>query len=457
MLATKPMNQPLTQARILRFYLPLVFNSILMTIEIPVVTAGISRLPDAEVHLAGLGIIVALSFTLTNLGVPLTHTGNALGRSLQAFKLLRWFSLGVCGAMALISGLIYFTPLYAAVVQGLLGVPEFVATSARPGVQMMLIASFAIAWRRFYHGVLIRHGYTSVVGWVTMIRAATLLSITFAGVSLGRLTGMELAGLALAGSAAVECAVVNVVAEVILRRPRAIRWESDRVFSLTYGATLRFFLPLALVLVLSNSARPIITASMTRLPEPVLSLAAFPVAYGVFNVVFSPLWVLTQLVIALVKDAQSYQVVVAFVRRACVIGWLLLLGATFTPAVGWYLEVVLRVPADVRIAALPAIRIMSFYILVAGVQTHYQGLLVGARRTSSTQIATLMNLLTASTVLVAGVFWGGLQGVLLGALAYVAGFSAEAVALRWQAAPVVRELTASAPADVGRSGRNTPA
>ena len=294
MLATKPMNQPLTQARVLRFYLPLVVNSVLMTIEIPVVTAGVSRLPDAEVNLAGLSIIVALSFTLTNLGVPLTHTGNALGRSLQAFKLLRLFSLGVCGVMALISASIYFTPLYTTVVQGLLGVPEYVATSTRSGVQMMIVAGFAIAWRRFYHGVLIRHGYTSVVGWITMIRATTLLSITIAGVTLGSLTGIQVAGLALAGSATVECVVVNIVAEAIIRRPKAIRWESDQVFAITYGAALRFFLPLSLVLVLGNSVRPIITASMTRLPDPVLSLAAFPVAYGVFNVVFSPLWVLTQ-------------------------------------------------------------------------------------------------------------------------------------------------------------------
>lgn len=442
------MSIPLTQGRVLRFYLPLAVNSILMMIEMPAVTAGISRLPEPELHLAAYGVLMSLSYILVNLAVPLTHSGNALGRSRQAFRLLRNFSLAVCGAVTLISALIYFTPLYDVVVEGLLGTPTHLAAAARPGIQLMVIAGFAIGWRRFYHGVLIRHGYTNVVAYCTFVRVAALLSIVAAGVYLGRYSGIEVAAAALAFSPAVESAVVTVIAEMILRRPGAIRWESDSAFNITYEATVRFFLPLAMVLALTAAVRPIIAASMTRLPDPVLSLAAFPVAYGVFNLVYSPLYVLPQVVIALVKDSASHLVVARFIRNACVVGWLLLLVASLTPAVETYLAWVLGVPEHVREVALPAVRIMSLYLLIAGWQAQYQGVLVAARQTAWTQLATTANVLALAATLGVGVLVGSLSGIAVGSLAYVIGFAAEALTLRRRAMRVVEQLPTPVPPPV---------
>ena len=176
------MQQNLTLARVGRFYLPLALNSILMMIEMPVVTAGISRLPNAESGLAAYGVLFSLAYIFITMGTALTHTGNTLGRSVQAFRLLRKFAFAVCVGITLLAGLVYFTPLYSIVVEGLLGAPRDVAQAAQPGLQLMLLAGFAIAWRRFYHGVLIRHGYTNVIGIVTLVRVATLLTVVFVGV-----------------------------------------------------------------------------------------------------------------------------------------------------------------------------------------------------------------------------------------------------------------------------------
>jgi hypothetical protein len=66
---------------ILAFYVPLAGNAILMTVEQPVATAGISRLPGAEPSLAAWGVAMAVA---TIVGLPinsLLHSSNALGRS----------------------------------------------------------------------------------------------------------------------------------------------------------------------------------------------------------------------------------------------------------------------------------------------------------------------------------------------------------------------------------------
>ncbi len=434
------MPDSLSQLRLLQLYVPLAFNSILMMIEMPVVTAGISRLPEPELNLAGYGIIVAVTFTLQNLIVPLTHTGNALGRSRHSFYLLRKFSFVMCLLMALISIIIYYTPVYDWLVIGLLAVPEHVARHAQPGVQLMVAAGFAIGWRRFYHGVLIRHGFTGIVGWITIIRAAALLIVTYSLVTANSVTGIVMAGYALTISASIESLVVTVVAEWVLQRSRRVRWASSHSFRLTYGQALRFFLPLALVLVLNNGVRPLITSAMTRLPEPVLSLATFPVAYGVFHLVYLPVSVLTQMVIAYVRDQASHTAMRRFIPTVCLLAWAGLLLASFTPVIDFYLSAILGVPEDVRVAAVPAVRILSLYIVLAIFQVRYQGLLVAARRTSSTQLATFLNVGAACVTLLIGYFIGTIPGVILGCIAYVVGFAVETLALRRLAGSIIRAL-----------------
>lgn len=433
------MQQNLTLARVFRFYLPLAINSILMMIEMPVVTAGISRLPEAKVQLAAYGVLFSLAYVFTTIGNALTHTGNTLGRSRHAFRLLRNFAFFVCVGITLLAGAVYFTPLYDVVVGGLLGTPPDVAAAAKPGLQLMLLAGFAIGWRRYYHGVLIRHGYTNIIGAVTLVRAATLIAVVYVGVTVGTFTGMEVAGAALFLSAAVESAVTTVIAELILRRSTSIRWEKDEAFAVSYGAAFRFFLPLSVMLLLTAVMRPVIASLITRMPEPVLSLAAFPVAYGIFNLVYSPLWVLPQVVIALVRDRQSYAVVKRFVLIAGVVGWLLLLSASFTPVVEVYMEHVLSVPPDVQAYTLPALRVLSLYVLVAAWQANYQGVLIAARRTGPTQVATMINFVAVLGALGFALLIPSVPGVVLGYAAYVVGFFVEMLVLRRQARPVIEK------------------
>jgi progressive ankylosis protein len=439
------MQQNLTVGRVLRFYLPLAFNSILMMIEMPVVTAGISRLPDAEVQLAAYGVLFSLAYIFITMGVALTHTGNALGRSRQAFYLLRKFSLGVCLAITLLAGAVYFTPLYGLVVEGLLGAPAHVAVAAQPGLQLMLLVGLVVAWRRFYHGVLIRQGYTNLIGLITMVRVATLFAVVYAGVTVGTYTGMQVAGAALFASAGIEAVFVTIIAEVIFHRSTKIRWEKDKDFVISWGTALRFFLPLSLMLLLTAVMRPVIAAAMTRMPDPVLSLAAFPVAYGVFHLVYSPLWVLPQVVIALVKDEQSYRVVSRFVKLAGVVAAALLLGSSFTPLVDLYMANVLGVPADVRAFALPALRVISGYVLITAWQANYQGVLIRARRTGATQMATTVNMVTLCVALGIALVVGGLPGVVLGTIAFTVGYLAETLTLRHQALPLIARIYAPKP------------
>ena len=437
------MAQEINTHRVIRFYLPLAANAVLMTVETPVVIAGVSRLPDAEVQLAAYGVMTALSWWLVNVGAPLIHTGNALGRTHSAFQILRNFSLATCAFATLLSAAIYFTPLYDLSVQGLLGASAPIAQAALPGTQLMLAVSFSIGYRRFYQGVLIRHGYTSIVGWCTLVRALVVIAMVWAGVSVGTLSGATMAGAALSTSATIECAVVALFAEAILRQRRGPRWEPGHTFSLTYSAVLRFFIPLAVMMLLTGTARPIITAAMTRLPEPVISLAAFPVAYGVFNLIYSPLFPLVQIVIALVKDSVSYAVVVRFTRAACLLGAVALMLTTLTPAAEVYLDVVLGVPPQVRAAALPATRVLALYFLVQAFHNEYQGLLVAARRTLDPQIASAVNVAVLALVLTLGVVFGGVPGAVIGAAAFVIAFAAEALTLRWRTASLRKSLAGS--------------
>src|SRR3990172_2857392 len=174
----------LNQRRILFFWLPLAASWLLMSTEIPYVSAAMARLSEAERMLAAFGIVTGLSITIESPVIMLLATSTALARSPQNYRLLRRFTLHLILGTTLLHILFGFTPLFDLVVRTMMGVPESIVEPVRLGMRLMILWSAAIAWRRFKQGILIRHAQTKAVGQGTAVRlfasagTATLLALT---------------------------------------------------------------------------------------------------------------------------------------------------------------------------------------------------------------------------------------------------------------------------------------
>ena len=235
-------TSPLTQSVIIRTWLPLAASWLLMGAELPLLSAVVARLDNPDIHLAAYsGIVFPLALVIESPIIMLLTAATALGRDLNAYHKL-WRLTNLLGlTLTALHMLLAFTPLYDWVARSLIGAPEEIIEPGRIGLQIMTPWTWAIGYRRFHQGVLIRFGHASAVGWGTAMRLLADVVVLGIGFALHKYSGIVVATSAVA---------VGVLAEAVY-----IRWRFQRVLTgplaeatgpaITMREVVLFYLPIA--------------------------------------------------------------------------------------------------------------------------------------------------------------------------------------------------------------------
>jgi hypothetical protein len=445
----------LNTGTLLRFWFPLAASWLLMSTETPLVTAVVARLPGSKLHLAAFGVAFSLALMVESPVIPMLTAGNALARDPVSFHLVRRFMLGLCVVLTAAMLLLGFTPLFGLVVLRIIGAPEEIAEIVRPALWMMISWPAAIAYRRFYQGIMIRHGYTRQMSYGTLLRLSTTLIVALLGLFWGRLGGATVAGLALG------CAVIAEAVYVGFASRRAVRQVLSSplpqgVEGLTLAEMVRFYLPLLLTSMLALSTTPILNFGMVRSPWPVESLAAWPIVNGQLAIVRSLGFSMQEVVVALL-DGPSAMRKLRRLMSVLGAGALLAISAlAFTSFGSWWLERVFGLSQELTGFAIGALRWALLLPTLATFLSWLRGVIVTRKATGVIARATVANLVALGVGLWVGVQTGWLPGASLAALALTVssvveslwlGFSARSIRA-WDTGPATVRLTSES----GRTG-----
>ncbi|HVB11103.1 MAG TPA: hypothetical protein VNM16_12155 [Bacillota bacterium] len=409
--------------RLLHLFWPLAASSLLMATAEALVSAGLARVPGPEVALAAFGAVLAVSLLIEAPVIPLLHAANALGGDAASRRLVFRFMLVVAAACGLLHAAVALTPLYAVVFGRWLGLPPLVVAAGRAGMACMIPWSPAIAWRRYYQGILIRRGATRPVGIGTITRTVTAGIILVTGLTLWPQVGVAIGGLALALGVSAEAVFITFAARLL--GPPPDRAEPPRPLDLR--RLLGFYVPLALTSAVSFLGRSVAAAELARGALPVASLAAWPVAYAALFLIQGPVAMTQQLVIAGPEgvDARTlrrFTLGVGAVATAVVI-------ALLPGGLGLYFSAVIGVHGTVLSLALDALAVLAVLPLLTAMQQYWQGLLVRARATWVVIGGSSANLVALTAVgffAVTRLPWPGVDTV---AAATLVGFGAELAVL----------------------------
>ena len=248
----------------------------MMTFEGPIVSATIGRLPDKVVMLAAQGVVISLSVFIESPIINLLSTSTALVKDKQSFHMVRRFTIHWMIILTGITFLIGFTPLFNIVVRGLLNVPDEVAVWVRPGMQVMLLFSAAIGWRRFLQGVLIHFDHGKRVAQGTIFRLITMALLIVLLAVWTDLAGIYVATISLMTGIIAEALFATAVTFPLVRKELPEQVSDD---PLTYRELFWFHLPLANTSLLILLVQPLVAAALARLDNPTESLAAWPVIF----------------------------------------------------------------------------------------------------------------------------------------------------------------------------------
>lgn len=401
-----------------------------MSIELPTINAIIARLANPEVNLAAYGgVAFSIALTIEAPVIMLLAASTALSRDWQSYQKMKKFTLILGGALSALHLLVALTPIYDFVVDVLLHVPPEVIEPARIGFICLSPWSLAIAYRRFQQGAMIRFGHSKIVGEVTLIRLVTVGIILTVGMVLKTIPGTLLAGLAQGVGVTFEATYAGLRARKILPE---IKRAPPSEKTLTLKRFIQFYAPLALTSSLWLLWQPIISAAVSRMPDPLESLAVWSVVTGVLFIFRSGGVAYNETVVALLEEPESFLLLRRFARITATAISLFVLLFVLTPLSHfWFSSIANLAPEQVQIARITiALGIplgwLSMYI------SFYQGIVVNQERTGVVAEAVSVFLLSLVAVLVAGVATKLYKGVYIASTAFMIAHLTQALWLMWR-------------------------
>ncbi len=439
----------MTYGLIARSWWPLAMSWLLMSFEQPGVAIVVARLQAPKINLAAWGgVVFPIALVIEAPIIMMLAASTALSKDRASYLALRRFAHRAGALLTVLHLLLAFTPLYDLLVRDLLEVPAEVIEPARVGLMLMTPWTWAIAYRRFIQGALIRFGHSRAVGVGTLLRLATSGSILLIGWLLA-LRGIVVAGVAIAAGVTVEAIYAHLRVQPLLRNPLelgergdddddGIQAEADA--PLSGWAFFAFYFPLSMTPVVNLLAQPIGSAAISRMPMPLESLAVWPIVSGLVFVLQASGMAFNEVAVAHLGSPRARARLSRFALLLA--GGLLALHLliVLTPGAHLWFGIVNDLsPALAAMGAtgfalalpIPALRAVSSW---------YQGVLVHARRTRAITESVVIFLVVAAAVLVAGVYLAVADGVSVGFTAFSLGFIAQ-VLWQWiRARPLLRTL-----------------
>jgi hypothetical protein len=434
----------LSYRQILKTWWPLAFSWLLMTVEIPMLSAVIARLAHPEINLAAYGgVVYPLSLIIEAPIIMLLPASVALCKNRQSYALVRRYMMGAGFLLTGLHALVAFTPLYYLVVEGLIGAPKEIVEPARIGLMLMLPWTWSIAYRRFHQGVLIRFGYSGAVGAGTLVRlAADILALSL-GYAFRPFSGVGVAACAQALGVFSEAVYAGLRVRPVLRRDLAFAPDSD---PLTWRGFGDFYIPLALTSLISLLWQPVGSAALSRMPGALGSLATWPVVTGLIMLLRSGGIAYNEAVVALLDRENAWFSLRRFTAWMASILVVLHLLVAATPLSWLYFERFSALPANLVPLARTAFLLSLPMPALAVLQSWFQGSILHGRRTRGVTESTAIFFGTALLVLGLGVATGQWTGLYIGITAFVLATFTQTAWLWFRSRPVMAKLSGRIPA-----------
>jgi hypothetical protein len=429
---------PLTRREVVSTWWPLALSWLLMTGEMVLTSAIISRLPAPEVNLAAWGVIFNVAIVIQAPATMLLAASTALVTDAPSFLRLRRITFAILAVLTLLHALLGFTPLFDVVLRDWIDLPSDVADAARTAAMLVVPWSLCTGSRRFFHGILIRHGQSRAVILGTVVRLLADVAILGTGLIVGGVAGATLAALAMSVGVILEAVYTWLRVRPVVRARVLPDRGTGRPFTL--GEFARFYVPLVVTTLLSLSTVMLVSAALARMPDSLPSLAVWPVLFG-FLMMWQAIGFAYQEVVISLLRRPGATVALGSVTQRVAIGVTLALGvAAATPlAHAWFGAAVALSPELTSLAtaalwfglATPALR---------AIQSWQLGILMFGRRTLGVVESVVVFLVVTSAVLAAGIITQAVTGIYVGMAAYSAGFLAQTAWLQVRTRPLLEAL-----------------
>lgn len=434
-------SKALTFRLITKNWWPLAVSWLMMSVETPMLSVVLGRLPDPRLNLAAYGGVVAPIRSLVMAPVVMMLSAStALCKDWVIYRKLNQFMMILGASLTVIHALVAFTPLYYVVVDGILGVPQEVYEQARLGLMISTPLGWGVGFRRFNQGILIRNGHSNFIMGGTIIRISGFGLVLLGGYLIGSIPGIVVEATAL---------VVGIWGEAIytgLRVRPVLRYQvktAPLAEPLLWRDFFTFYIPLAFTSLLTMVWQPIASAAISRMPRAIDSLAVLPVINGLIFLFRSFGLALNEVIVTLLDRPQAPKKLQHFSMLVALATSLLLFLVILTPLSDLWFEKMAALAPDLGALAKQAVWLVLLLPALSVMRSWSQGILLFGRKTRGISEAILVALLTLLVVFGAGILLGDIVGIYVALAAYMLANLTQGLWLWRRSQPVLRDIQSS--------------
>ena len=432
-------NQTLSTHRILNTWWPLAASWLLMAAELPAMSIVVARLADPKINLAAFGSVVfPVALIIESPIIMLLSASTTLSKDWASYIKIRHFMMIASAILTALHALVAFTPLYYLIVVNILGAPAEVIGPARIGLMVTTPWTWAIAYRRFNQGVLIRFGHSKVITIGTLIRLITDIIVLAIGYAIAVIPG------AIVASAAIACGVVSEAIYVGIMIKPVLKNELKNAAPVTDPLTLRsflhFYLPLAMTSLLILFTPLIVSATLSRMPQSLDSLAVWPVMIGLISMFRGLGMAYNEVVVALLDEPGAWFNLRRFMIFLVVGTSGLLLLMIFTPFAKWWFISVIAINPVLAQMALWGLWFTIPLPAFSALQSWFQGAILHSRHTRAITESVAIYLLIFVILACSGVAWGGVPGFYVGLTILSFSTMIQTAWLWWRSRPILQKI-----------------
>ncbi|MDI9566514.1 MAG: hypothetical protein QM230_06780, partial [Chloroflexota bacterium] len=187
---------------------------------------------------------------------------------------------------------------------------------------------------------------------------------------------------------------------------------------LTLRRFIAFYGPLALTSTLWLLWLPLVSATVSRMPDPLTSLAVWSVVSGLISIIRNPGVAYNEAVVALLEEPCSFPALRKFARTAALVIFGLVVIFVFTPLSTFWFRTVANLPVELAATARLTLGIAILISPMSVLIHFFQGIIVHQEKTRPVAEATAAFLLTLAVVLIIGVITKAFTGAYVAAAGY---------------------------------------
>lgn len=418
--------------RFIRFLLPLAVTSIVLEFGTQALNTGMARVPEATTTLASFGVAWGLILFFTSPLAQARELGVVMGEGAAARHQVRRFVLVTGLLLTGGLGLLALTPVGHVAIEDLHNIDTTLADGVRT-ILLWLMPYPLIRGTSLYHaGLLIRHRRTATVSYGIISGIGTSILAVLLLLPLPWIAAMpvRLPIIGVYAGIVVELGVVLWGFRYMIRHHPAEFSPKAVDVAPTIGTIIRFFWPLALIMMIQEFSRPLINLYVSRQSDGPEALAVLAVVYILGRIPYAWLNDIRNLASAFRDERDSLRHIARFAAGCSAVSVVAMFILFWTPLSERILEEFMRLESPVARISQRTLLLFPLFSIVVAIRSYYHGIGLVERRTAA---------LAPSAPIRLAAIWGTLfllpfvqvTGAMLGVIALLNGFVAETLAVWW--------------------------